>query len=248
MTVEERLEELKDDNKLKNGIMDYFIELGDVKIEMEQIIKHGCGDGMIPELTYNCDIEDHYKLYKDEINQVIQNALSEYGITNMSELIPNWDNSDILVLDQNIKNVVWYSFAEVTRQVYSDVFENGIEYDENTSEKEQNIKVIYKEVGKAPKIIEIDNNLKEFQKLVDGDIEVVAYKNMMLILNEEGKLRNFKPNMMYGEMDYIAGNFILAGDDYDNAGFKSLTDEELIVAIKQIKQDSQMFDNEMECD
>ena len=50
------------------------------------------------------------------------------------------------------------------------------------------LKILYKEVGKRPKPMEIEDTLEAKQKLVGGLIEVVPYiDNMLLICNEEGK-------------------------------------------------------------
>ena len=50
------------------------------------------------------------------------------------------------------------------------------------------LKILYKEVGKRPKPMEIEDTLEAKQKLVGGLIGVVPYiDNMLLICNEEGK-------------------------------------------------------------
>ena len=95
------------------------------------------------------------------------------------------------------------------------------------------IKVVYKEVGKQPVTKEIENTLEAKQELVGGLIEVVDYKEGLLIIcNEEGKILNQKPNIDIG-YDYIAGNCFVIGDDYENAGFKSVEENQ----IEEIKQD-----------
>lgn len=98
---------------------------------------------------------------------------------------------------------------------------------------ENTIKVIYKKVNKAPKLMEIKNDLETKQKLVGGLIEVVPYlENTLIICNEEGKLLNKRANIL-GDYDFIAGDFLVVGDDFENGDFKSLTDEE----IKKVKND-----------
>lgn len=90
----------------------------------------------------------------------------------------------------------------------------------------EKIKILYKEVGEAPKIMEIDNTLEAKQELVGGLIEVVAYDDVLLICNEEGKLENLKPNVIF-DFDYIAGNCFIVGDDYEHGDFRSLTEDEI---------------------
>lgn len=98
---------------------------------------------------------------------------------------------------------------------------------------ENKLKILYKEVGKTPEVIEIEDTLEAKQKLVDGLIEVVPYiDDMLLICNEEGKILKMYPNLDF-TYDYIAGNCFIIGDDFENAGFRSLTEEE----IKKAKDD-----------
>ena len=92
---------------------------------------------------------------------------------------------------------------------------------------ENKLKILYKEVGKIPEVIEIEDTLEAKQKLVDGLIEVVPYiDDMLLICNEEGKILKMHPNLDF-TYDYIAGNCFIIGDDFENAGFRSLTEEEI---------------------
>lgn len=88
------------------------------------------------------------------------------------------------------------------------------------------IKVLYKRIGQDPKVIEIEDTLKEKQKLVGGFIEVVPYGDHELICNEEGKIIGLYPNVAF-DYDTINGNFIIANDDYDTGEFASLTDDEI---------------------
>lgn len=104
--------------------------------------------------------------------------------------------------------------------------------------KEDKITVLYKKVNEIPRILKIKNSLKEKQKLVGGLIEVVPYlDNMLIICNEEGKIYNLKANIRFGN-DYIAGDLIVVGDDYENADFKSLTANEINKAKDDIKRRS----------
>ena len=88
------------------------------------------------------------------------------------------------------------------------------------------IRILYKKVGKTPKMMLIDNTLEAKQKLVGGLIEVVQYGDVLLICNEEGKILNLPPNVIF-DYDYIAGDCFVIGDDYERGDFKSLTFEEI---------------------
>lgn len=83
--------------------------------------------------------------------------------------------------------------------------------------------------NKLPKEIEIEDSLEEMQKLVHGLIEVCYLlddKEVVLICNDEGKINNMPLNRFIG-YDVIAGPFLILGDDYENAGFKSLTKKQI---------------------
>lgn len=96
--------------------------------------------------------------------------------------------------------------------------------------KEKTLKVLIKRVGEPCEVAEIENTLEKKQEIVGGLIEVIPFDeegNVLLICNEEGKLLGMKPNVIFNAFDYIAGDFIVVGDDWENADFKSLTDEEI---------------------
>lgn len=89
-----------------------------------------------------------------------------------------------------------------------------------------------------PVVEEVENDLKSFQKIVGGLIEVVYFgKDVLCIINEEGKLDGLKPNFAYPIeieeqtfYDIIVGNCFFVGDD--GYTFRSLTDKELRYAIE----------------
>lgn len=106
------------------------------------------------------------------------------------------------------------------------------------------LKILYKEVGKRPKPMEIEDTLEAKQKLVGGLIEVVPYiDNMLLICNEEGKILNMPANLVF-DNDYISGNCFVVGDDFENEGFKSLTVDELRTARKDLLNRAVQYENE----
>ena len=92
------------------------------------------------------------------------------------------------------------------------------------------IKGLLVELHKLPKEIETENTLDNLQSLVDGYIECVYLQNdndVVLICNDEGKINNMPLNRDIG-YDIIAGPFFIVGNDYENADFKSLTDEQIL--------------------
>ncbi len=92
--------------------------------------------------------------------------------------------------------------------------------------EEKFLKILYKQVGELPRVMKIENTLEAKQELVGGLIEVVPYKDALLICNEEGKNLNMDANLIF-DYDYIAGDCFAVGDDYKNGDFKSLTDEQI---------------------
>lgn len=99
--------------------------------------------------------------------------------------------------------------------------------------KEKELKIVLKKVGENPEIMNIENTLERKQELVGGLIEIVpVLEDVLLVCNEEGKLENLLPNLIF-PYDYIAGDCFFVGDDYKNGDFKSLTDEQ-ITEIKEL--------------
>ena len=138
----------------------------------------------------------------------------------------SWENGDITILDDGY---IDFGNCDIDLNRYT-LEELKEQYD---LEEIKRLKVIFKEVGKDPVVMEIDDTLEDKQKLVGGLIEVVPYKdNLLLVCNEEGKLENLKPNLQF-DYDYIAGNCFIVGDDYENSGFKSIEDNQ----IEDIKKD-----------
>ena len=89
------------------------------------------------------------------------------------------------------------------------------------------IKVLYIKPNKLPEVVEIENSLKAFQRMVDGHIEC-AYlmddADVVLICNEEGKINGMELNRDIGH-DIIAGPFLVVNDEGDDFG--SLTEEQI---------------------
>lgn len=85
------------------------------------------------------------------------------------------------------------------------------------------------EPNELPKIEIIDNTLQCKQQLVDGDIEFVYrdyYPGVVIICNEEGKIRGLPFNRDIGD-DIIAGTFVIVGDDPEQGIERSLTDSQI---------------------
>ena len=76
-----------------------------------------------------------------------------------------------------------------------------------------------------PVVKEINNNLKDLQEIVGGYIEVISFNaNLVIIVNEEGKLLNLSPTMRFRN-DVLVGNIIFARTEQSE--FISLSDQDI---------------------
>lgn len=155
----------------------------------------------------------------------------------------SWENGDITILDNGY---IDFGDSDIDLNKYT-LDELKEQYDLEETKK---LKVIFKEVGKDPVVMEIDDTLEAKQKLVGGLIEIVPYKDdLLLVCNEEGKITNLKPNLQF-DYDYIAGNCFIVGDDYENSGFKSIENsqiedikkdlEDRAIVIEELEEDEEM--------
>jgi hypothetical protein len=96
------------------------------------------------------------------------------------------------------------------------------------------ITVLVVPILEKPYTEEISNDLKAFQKIVGGYIEVIALSDrLMLICNENGKLEGLAGNRRVCR-DIIVGNFFVAADGGDGE-FTSLTDNETNMLYKRFE-------------
>ena len=94
----------------------------------------------------------------------------------------------------------------------------------------EKIKCLLVKPYELPEELVIDNTLEAKQKLVGGWIEqafIPKDESIVLICNEEGKINGMKPNRDIGH-DIIFGPFLIVGNDFENGGYKSLTDEQIL--------------------
>lgn len=95
------------------------------------------------------------------------------------------------------------------------------------------IQVIVKRAGEKPEVTSINNDLETFQTLVDGYIEVVSYRGVDVVVNEEGKLREL-PFNFYLYSDFIVGTAIFTQHD-DEGDFISLKPEEIAMVLSMFR-------------
>lgn len=100
---------------------------------------------------------------------------------------------------------------------------------------ENKIKVILVKPKENPSLLEIDNSLYSLQSIVGGRIEILPYKDSLIICNEEGKLKGLEPNRQTGN-DVIAGTFVICGGD-DEGNLISLNDKQVTQYIQEFMID-----------
>ena len=98
------------------------------------------------------------------------------------------------------------------------------------------MKVVFKKANQSYVAVgDIDNSLKALQQYVTGYIETLTIPrtNLIIIMDEEGKLKKKSPNIKFGR-DTIVGDILIAAHD-DNGNFRDLTFEEIEMAIDILK-------------
>lgn len=111
------------------------------------------------------------------------------------------------------------------------------------------IKAVIKEENKEPKVVEIKNDLKEFQKRVGGLIDMTSVPGMEgqadIICNDDFLNNGSSPNIMLPEYDHVMGGcLIFVGYDPSTGVSVSLTDnqtEKIMEYIGKNKVDGMDF-------
>lgn len=117
-----------------------------------------------------------------------------------------------------------------------------------TTKKEKQIQAVRLDANGDPQILTIANDLKTFQGIVGGLIEVVEFGDVLCIINEEGKLLDLEPNFAYpigvqeGKryFDIIAGDCFFVGEG--GMEFRSLTEDEIRKALTIIIEGRRVFE------
>lgn len=109
--------------------------------------------------------------------------------------------------------------------------------------KEDFMRILKMEPGKAPYEKEIENELDAIQQEVDGGLFQVFYMGdgTIMCCNDEGKLNGMEMNRRFCD-DIICGPFFMVGDA--GSDFRSLTDEEVQRYSEQFAEPDQFADYE----
>lgn len=102
--------------------------------------------------------------------------------------------------------------------------------------KKDLLRIVAKAPGENPSEQQIENTLAAFQEFLDGYIEVVYYfGDLVIVCNEEGKIYGYPDNFRLG-YDIIVGDCIIVGGDLDTGEFRSLTNDEIDLVIKDLQK------------
>ena len=88
------------------------------------------------------------------------------------------------------------------------------------------MRVIVKKPNQKSETIEVGNELEELQQLVGGYIETIPYKdNIIILLDEEGRLKDSEDNIVVSKYGMLVGNIIFIGTEGED--FTSLTEAQI---------------------
>ena len=88
------------------------------------------------------------------------------------------------------------------------------------------MKVIVKRPNEKLEAIEVGNELEKLQQLVGGYIETIPYKdNIIILLDEEGKLKDSEDNIVVSKYGMLVGNIVFVGTKGED--FISLTEYQI---------------------
>lgn len=128
--IKEYLENLRNGNKLKDYVLDYYIDEAQ-KLDNNELIKsmvdlqkYGCQSGMIGSLIYYNDTNKFYDTYQEEIIELLNDLIYETGCS-MEELFGDkFDRDDPLFLECFNKNLMaWFGFETTASKIYNQIYE-----------------------------------------------------------------------------------------------------------------------------
>lgn len=113
----------KDATPLQKRVCNYVIDewrnYDDKKNIFTDVLYYGCQSGTVGFLIYYSDTVRFYKQYKDEIDNLLYETMSETGIYVLKDLFgKRWDEEDPLGNgDYNMNLLAWFGFEETLRNI-----------------------------------------------------------------------------------------------------------------------------------
>ena len=102
-----------------NYIIDRWSDYNDKKNIFTDVLYHGCQSGIVGELIYYTDTVRFYKQYRNEINELLYDAMNSTGLYSPSDLFgEKWDKEDPLAQNDFNQNLLaWFGFEETLRNI-----------------------------------------------------------------------------------------------------------------------------------
>ena len=113
----------KDASPLFSRVYNYVIdEWGNYEDKVNiftDVLYYGCQTGVVSFLVWYTDTVRFYKQYKEEINKLLYEYMSDTGIYSLPELFGDkWDKKDPLGnSDFNMILLAWFGFEETLRKI-----------------------------------------------------------------------------------------------------------------------------------
>ena len=132
------------DNKLTKRVCNYVIsrwnDYEDKKHIFTDVLNYGCQSGVVGELIYYYDTVRFYKQYKEEINNLLCDAMDGTGLYAPSELFGDkWDKEDPLAqYDYNQNLLAWFGFEETLRNIGRKLHLRRKDYENDNNEERKN--------------------------------------------------------------------------------------------------------------
>lgn len=103
-------------------------------------------------------------------------------------------------------------------------------HNKNIAQTTDKIKCVIQKPGYFSDVVELENTLESFQNIVGGYMETLTMPyGLILMMNDEGKLKKLEPNVEIDVSDIIVGTIVVTAAD-DEGNFRSLTVSEIQVA------------------
>ena len=102
-----------------NYVIDRWGDYNDKKHIFTDVLNHGCQSGVVTELIYYSDTVRFYKQYRQEINDLLYDAMNGTGLYAPSELFGDkCDQEDPLAQEISNQNLLtWFGFEETLRNI-----------------------------------------------------------------------------------------------------------------------------------
>lgn len=97
------------------------------------------------------------------------------------------------------------------------------------------MKIIVKKPHGKFCVEEIENNVKEIQKVIGGYFECVPYGKNLIVMDEDGKFKNYEPNITVMHYGTLVGTIFFCGSNNFGMTDVDIEDFEKMTGIKVVK-------------